>query len=132
MPHVFVETNFLFDYAAPAHHQVPAAADLLERARKGEFTLHLPNICLGEARKAILTKCQPRNEANAIRRFLRWAEPGGDVAKEGAAIARTLLDLYERSIKHDLDSLADRLKTLATFPCIEIFGLDEVMLARST
>jgi hypothetical protein len=132
VPHVFVESNWLFGYAAPAHHQVPAAADLLERARQGEFTLHLPNICLGEARKAILVKCQPRNEANAIRRFLTWAEPVGYVAKEDADIARTLLDRYERSIEHDLDRLDDTLNTLATFPYIEIFGLDDVMLTRST
>jgi hypothetical protein len=43
MPHVFVESNWLFAFAAPAHHQVPAAAELLERARLGEFTLHMPN-----------------------------------------------------------------------------------------
>jgi hypothetical protein len=132
VPHVFVETNWLFGYAAPAHHQVPAAADLLERARRGEFTLHLPNVCLGEARKAILAKCQPRNEANAIRRFLTWAEPSGDISKEDAAITRTLVDRYEKSIKRDLDSLDDRLKTLATLPWIGIFGLDDLMLARST
>ena len=51
-PHIFVETNWLFAYAAPAHHQVPAAAELLDRARRGEFTVHMPNICLGEARQA--------------------------------------------------------------------------------
>jgi hypothetical protein len=130
--HVFVETNWLFGYAAPAHHHVPAAADLLERSRRGEFTLHLPNVCLGEARKAILAKCQPRNEANAIRRFLTWAEPGGDISKEDAAITRALLDRYERNIRHDLDALDDTLNTLATLPSIEIFGLDEAMLARST
>ncbi len=30
MPHVFVESNWLFAFAAPAHHQVPAAADNLD------------------------------------------------------------------------------------------------------
>jgi len=132
VPHVFVETNWLFGYAAPAHHQVPAAAELLERARRGEFTLHLPNICIGEARKAILAKCQPRNEANAIRRFLKWAEPGGDISKEDAAVTRTLVDRYENSTKRDLDSLDNRLEALAALPCIQIFGLDDLMLARST
>jgi hypothetical protein len=132
VPHVFVETNWLFGYAAPAHHQVPAAAELLERARRGEFTLHIPNCCLGEARKAILAKCQPRSEANAIRRFLAQAESVGHIAKADASIARTLLDRYERSIKHDLDGLDFSLKALATLPCIEIFGLDDAMLTRST
>jgi len=41
MQHVFVETNWLHDYAAPAHHKVPDAVTLLERARRGEFTLHI-------------------------------------------------------------------------------------------
>jgi hypothetical protein len=92
----------------------------------------MPNIRLGEARKAILAKCQPRNEANAIRRFLKWAEPGGDISEDDAAIARTILDRYEKSIKRYLDSLDDRLKTLAKLSSIEIFALDDVMLDRST
>ena len=35
MHHVFVETNWLHDYAAPAHHKVPEAVTLLERAQRG-------------------------------------------------------------------------------------------------
>src|ERR1019366_7594445 len=99
MPHVFVESNWLFAFAAPAHHQVPAVAELLERARQGQFTVHLPNICIGEARQAILTKCQPRKEANAIRRFLTWAQPSGHVTRADAAAARVVLNQYESSIK---------------------------------
>lgn len=132
MPHVFVETNWLFGYAAPAHHQLPAAIDLLERAQRGEFTLHIPNCCLGEARKAILAKCQPRIEANAVRRFLAQAENSGDVSGEDASTLRTLLDKYETNIKRDLDELDNRLKTLTTLPYVKIFGLDDAMLARST
>ncbi len=90
-PHIFVETNWLFAYAAPAHHQVPAAAELLDRARRGEFTVHMPNICLGEARQAILTKCQPGHEANALRRFLTWGLPAGHVTEADAATARVIL-----------------------------------------
>ena len=132
MPHVFVETNWLFAYAAPAHHQVPAAAELLERAQRGEFTLHLPNVCLGEARQAIRTKCQPRTEANALRRFLSWAIPAGDVTPQDGAITRRILDNYESSIQEDLNKLDAKLKILAGLPCLEVFGLDDVMLARAT
>ncbi len=132
MPHVFVESNWLFAYAAPAHHQVPAAAELLDRARSGEFTVHMPNICFGEARQAILTKCLPRNEANAIRRFLTWAQPAEHVTKADAAATRVVLDKYESSIKQDLENLDNTLRTLATLPCIEIFGLDDTMLNRAT
>lgn len=132
MPHVLVETNWLFAYAAPAHHQVPDTAKLLDRARRGEFTVHLPNICVGEARQAILTKCQPRKEANAIRRFLTWAEPAGQVTKFDATATLAVLDKYESSIKQNLDNLDNTLRTLASLPCIEIFGLDDAMLDRAT
>jgi predicted nucleic acid-binding protein len=131
-PHVFVETNWLFAYAAPAHHQVPAAAELLDRARHGEFTPHMPNICLGEARQAVLTKCQPRKEATAIRRFLAWAQPAEHVTKADATATRVVLDKYEISIKQDLEKLDDTFRALASLPCIEIFGLDEMMLDRAT
>lgn len=132
MPHVFVETNWLFAYAAPAHHQVPAAAELLDRARNGEFTLHLPTLCIGEARRVIRTKCQPRTEANALRRFLAHATTTGQVAAADATTTRTILNQYESSIKADLDTLDDRLNNLARLPHLRIFGLDDDMLTRTT
>ena len=132
MPHVFVETNWLFAHAAPAHHQVPAAAELLERAQSGEFMLHIPNVCLGEARQAIRAKCQPRTEANAIRRFLSWAIPAGSVAQEDADITRIILGKYESSLQESLNKLDDNLRTLAGLPCIDVFGLDDAMLDRAT
>src|SRR5438874_2163865 len=105
MPHVFVESNWLFAFAAPAHHQVPAAAELLNRADHGEFILHMPNPCIGEARQAILTKCQPRKEADAIRRFLSWSEPDGGVTNADAAVTRAVLYKYENSVKRELKNL---------------------------
>lgn len=132
MPHVLVESNWLFDYAAPAHHQSPAAVRLLERALQGEFTLHVPNCCLGEGRNAIHLKCQPRNEANAIRRFLAHPESGGQIAREDATVVRDVLNQYERSIQRDLHSLTNKLKLLAELPCVHIFALDDAMLARAT
>ena len=132
MPHVLVESNWLFAFAAPAHHQVPDAAELLNRARHGDFTIHLPNVCIGEARQAILTKCQPRKEANAIRRFLSWSEPAGDVTKADAAATRAILDSYENSVKRDLDDLDTTLRRLAELPYLKIFGLDDEMLGLAT
>ena len=58
MPHVFVETNWLPDYAAPAHHKVPDAVRLLERGQRGEFILHIPNVSFMEASQSIHMKCQ--------------------------------------------------------------------------
>jgi hypothetical protein len=94
--------------------------------------VHMPNICFGEARQAILTKCQPRNEANAIRRFLTWAQPVEHVTQAHATATRAVLDKYESSIKQDLENLDNVFRTLASLPCIEIFGLDDTMLERAT
>ncbi|MGA2136664.1 MAG: hypothetical protein ABSH50_30610 [Bryobacteraceae bacterium] len=132
MAHVFVESNWLFAFAAPAHHQVAAAAELLDRARLGELTMHLPNICIGEARQAILTKCQPRKEANAIRRFLSWSEPAGHITPGDAAVARVILDKYENNVKNALDDLDKTFRRLADLPYLHIFGLDDDMLQLAT
>jgi hypothetical protein len=131
VPHVFVETNWLYAYAAPAHHQVPEAADLLERARRGEFVLHLPNICIGEARQAILNKCTPRREADALRRFLSWATPVS-ISETDATITRSVLNKYEASIKADLAGLDDTLDDLNKCGNVNVFGLDDAMLDRAT
>jgi hypothetical protein len=106
--------------------------ELLDRASRGEFTLHLPNVCIGEARQAIWKKCQPRTEASALRRFIHYAAAAGSVTAEDASIARTILDKYESSIEADLAQLDHRLRALAGLPYIDIFGIDEDMLVRST
>jgi hypothetical protein len=132
VPHVFVESNWLFAYAAPAHHQIRAAVELLDRARQGEFTLHLPNLCLGEAREAILAKCQPRKEATALRQFLSWSEPAGIVTHADAVTTRATVEKFENSVKRDLGKLDAVFQELAEAPHVRIFGLDEQMLQRAT
>jgi hypothetical protein len=130
--HVFVETNWLFAYAAPAHYRIPEAVELLDRARGGEFTLHMPNACFGEARQAIRTKCQPRNEADAIRRFLAWAQPAGCLTAAEARATMVSLDKYESNIKGYLENLDDAFRNLANLPCFDVYGLDDGMLNRAT
>jgi hypothetical protein len=132
VPHVFVETNWLFAYAAPAHHQVPAAVDLLERAKNGEFALHMPYLCIGEARQAIRSKCQPRTEADAFRRFLKHETANGALTDEHAVITRTVLDKFESAIKNALDKLDAQLESIAALAHLHTFALDEQMLARCT
>jgi hypothetical protein len=60
--HVFVETNWLVGYAAPAHQKVYAAVDLLKKANRGEVRLYLPSICLSECRRPIREKFQVEAE----------------------------------------------------------------------
>jgi hypothetical protein len=131
VPHVFVETNWLFACVAPAHHQVLDALELLDRAKQGEFTLHLPNVCIGEARRAVRAKCQPRTEAKAIRQFLEFAASQSVSEADGVTV-RTILDKYESSIKNDLDALDHRIRALTGLCYVNVFALDEDMLARTT
>ena len=74
MQHVFVETNWLVGYAAPAHQKTYTAVDLLQKANRGEVQLYIPSICLAECRRPIREKFQVRLEADRVRRFLLWGK----------------------------------------------------------
>jgi hypothetical protein len=93
MRHVFVETNWLHEYAAPAHHKVPEAVRLLERAQQGEFIVHIPNVSFGEARQSIQSKCQPA-DGPGIHRYIRWAQRNGELDEVQATEAHGLADKY--------------------------------------
>jgi hypothetical protein len=97
MRHVFVETNWLHAYAAPAHHKVPEAVTLLERAERGEFILHIPNASFAEARQSIQTKCQPV-DGPGVHRYIRWAHKNGELNDEQANAAHQLADRYVQGI----------------------------------
>jgi hypothetical protein len=127
MSHVFVETNWLYAYAAPAHHKVPAAVTLLERARGGEFTLHIPNGCFAEARGSIQAKCQPV-EGAGIHRYIGWARQNAELTDEGAEQAHRLADKYINDIHRELDSVPAILSTVAGLSYVKMFALDDEML----
>jgi hypothetical protein len=78
MRHVFVETNWVVDYCAPAHQRTSAAINLLWAAKLGAIQLHLPAPCLAEALSVIRIKFQPR-EADRLREYLKWAKANGHV-----------------------------------------------------
>ena len=127
MHHVFVETNWLHDFAAPAHHKVPEAVTLLERAQQGEFTLHIPNVSFAEARQSIQTKCQPV-DGPGIHRYIRWAHKNGELNETQARDAHQVADKYVQSIHKELSAVSLILKGLADLPCITMFALDDEML----
>jgi hypothetical protein len=131
MRHVFVETNWVFGYAAPAHHKRLDAVELLRRARDGEVELHLPSLCITEARRPILTKCQPRQEADAIRRFLLRAKEEQIVTADEGQTTRQVLDRFEQQVRAELRQLDDKLAALRGTPGIEVFALNENMLERA-
>ena len=127
MRHVFVETNWLHDYAAPAHHKVPEAVTLLERAQQGEFELHIPNVSFAEARQSIQTKCQPV-DGPGIHRYVRWAHNQGELNDEQAREAHELAERYVQSISKELSAIPAILKEVAALPCVKVFAFDDEML----
>jgi hypothetical protein len=130
--HVFVETNWVVAYASPAHHKVPAAIDLLNRAKAGEFALHTPLPCLTEARRPILTKCQPRREADAIRDFLVWAGSTGKISPDIIQMTRSVLDQFEMYVRGEIKALDTILAQLKDEPGVDVFALNNRMLHQCT
>ena len=132
MLHVFVESNWVVDVLAPAHNKAPAALDLLRRAQAGEIQLHLPEICLVEARRPIHQDFQPRRSADLVRKFLAWGQASHLVKAEQATAARVCLDQLESAVANDLRSVDQELLRLAGLHGIETFPMNQRMLARST
>lgn len=130
MKHVFVETNWVVDYCAPAHQRALAAINLLEAAKLGTICLHLPAPCLTEARSAIRIKFQPK-EANRLREFLKWAKANGHLEAKVVEDTRRVLDQFEQLVKQDLDNLEVRLEGLKTEKGFHVFPLNTEMLERS-
>ena len=127
MRHVFVETNWLHDYAAPAHHKVPDAFTLLERAQQGEFMLHIPNVSFAEARHSIQSRCQPV-DGPGIHRYIQWAQKNGEFNDGQARDAHQLAEKYVQSIRKELSGVPSALKRVAGLPCVRMFALDDEML----
>src|SRR5258706_909241 len=126
MKHVFVETNWVVDYCAPAHQRALAAINLLEAAKSGTISLHLPAPCLTEARSAIRIKFQPK-EAKRLREFLKWAKANGHLETKVVEDTRQVLDQFEQLVKQDLA----RLEGLKSEKGLQIFPLSTEMLERS-
>ena len=119
--HLFVETNWLHDYAAPAHHKVPAAVTLLERAQRGDFILHIPNLSFAEARQSIQMKCQPV-DGPGIHRYIRWAHRNRELNDEGAERAHRLAESYVQDIRGELSAVPAILKKVSELSCVKMFA----------
>jgi hypothetical protein len=127
MHHVFVETNWLHDYAAPAHHKVPSALALLQRAQQGEFVLHIPSVSFGEARHSIQAKCQPV-DGPGVHRYIRWAHKNGQLDDEQASEAHQLAERYVQAISTELAAVPKIFNDIARLACVRTFALDDEML----
>lgn len=127
---VFVETNWVVDIVAPAHLQSPQASQLLARAEAGEFELHLPAICLTEARETIPRRFTPRSRSEDLRKFVRWAKNEGRITREDANAAFRVFDQFDGLVANELTKVPERLRELAQHPHLNVFPLSESMLER--
>lgn len=131
MKHVFVETNWVVDWAAPIHHQDAAASQLLADAGTGHHRLYLPAVCLTEARPPLLERFTPK--LAPLRGFLKWIsrQPDAPLTKDEIQATRKALDHYQRSVDAAQATLDARLASLRQQPGVEVFPLDDEMLERA-
>lgn len=130
MRHIFVETNWLVAVAAPAHDRIPAAVELRDSARDGRVRIYIPACCIGEARKTIRQKLQPK-EADRLRRFVRWAIEEKLLDDKTAESARTMLASFEGRVASELAGLNDTLRDITNAAGVEVVPLDGAVLDMS-
>ena len=129
--HVFVETNWVVDYCAPAHFKVPEAVELLSKAQRGSFTLHLPSICISEARNVIHRRFDPVKQIASFRKYLKWAKNIGKITVHDDEIVRKVLDSYQNTAIAEFSNIEVALKSLLTTKGLEAFPMNEGMLTCS-
>jgi hypothetical protein len=130
MRHVFLETNWLFAVAGPAHNRPPAALELLDLAREGQIRIYIPACCIGEARKTIRQKSQPK-EADRLRSYVRWAVEQKLLDQATAESAREMLSSFQERVTSELASLNDTLRGITTATGVEVMPLDDAVLDMS-
>jgi hypothetical protein len=130
MKHVFVETNWVFEFCAPAHRTTPEAQALARRAATGDLALHVPSVSLREGVNAIRQKCQPTANKELLE-FRRWAVANGRLSTETATEALAFLDAYVASVRSDVATLEDRVDSIHGLAGVDVFALDQRMLDRA-
>jgi hypothetical protein len=105
---------------------------LFDRAAAGELRLHLPSLCLTEGREAIRRRCQPRGEADALRKYVAWALDSKHMSDRDAATVRQAVEGFEVKVRRELASLASTLDSVRLRgDAIDVFGLDQEMVERA-
>lgn len=130
MKRVFVESNWVFDFCAPAHWQKPDAKDLADRAANGEFKVYLPSVALREGEDAIRRKYQPK-VVNPLEDFRRWAVANNLLTQAEARAAQPLLEAFRAKAQSGIDTLTTRVDAIANLPGFEVFALTDEMLNKA-
>jgi hypothetical protein len=127
LSHVFVESNWVFEYVEPEFKRKPAAGRLVARAAAGELVLHIPAICLREGAESVRRKCQPRHELGEFRRFVNGT---GALSTPDTEVVRGFLEAYDQHVKAGIDGVDARLDDLRNEANVEVFALSDEMLGR--
>ena len=106
--HLFLETNWLVALAVPARDPPPAAVELLDSARDGRIRIYIPACCIGEAKKVVRLKFQPK-EADRLGRFVQWAVEKKHLDREIGESARKMLSSFQGHVRSGLAALNDKL-----------------------
>jgi hypothetical protein len=128
MINVFVESNWVYEYCAPAHRRTRNAEALVVRAEAGEIRLLVPAICLREGAAAVRTKCQPK--LTEVREYRRLAASEGRLPRDKSDVVVEFLDHFDRHVRDDLAAIDERLDALLQTNGVEVFGLDDAILSR--
>lgn len=128
--HVLVETNWVVDIVALSLSRNPDAFALRDSARRGDVVLHVPAVCLVEARKVVRER-RVRADLEAIRCFVRDRKGSGDFDGPTADAAFDVLSRFQQHVEHERAHAPERISDLAADHSITIFALDETMLSRS-
>ena len=97
--HVFIETNWVVAYGAPAHQKVPAAIDLLKKANDGVIQLHLPSVCITECRRPLVKNSKSGPKLTACADFFSRAKQQNIINPKTDEVVRQTLDRMESLIK---------------------------------
>jgi hypothetical protein len=131
MRHILVETNWVVDWAAPAHHRKQSAVDLFDAAVAGRCWLHIPAISLAEARPVIRKRFKLSDEIDGLALFSRQLLDEGAFTRDDHQHAHRFLNLYEDRVRRSFEDLEARLDQLRRTHQVEVFALSEAMLERS-
>jgi hypothetical protein len=129
MDHIFVETNWVVDYAAPLPK--PAAIKLLERAAAGSHRLYVPSFCLTEGRGHILREKLFKDFAKPCRDYLLHERSAGSISREEDEVVIRFLDRLKAYVNAQHDDLESRLDLLRHSPGVEVFAPDEEILNKA-
>jgi hypothetical protein len=127
MRHVFVETNWLVAIAAPNFNRPPAALELLTAAKEERIHVYLPACCIGEAKKTIRQKYQPK-EADRLLSYIRWALEQKILSKETADSAREMLSTFVAQVRSELLALSETLREITNAKGVHIMHLNDAVL----